>query len=254
MIPAIALRKKLRGSEPVLGVLIVQHLWLELIESCVDAGLDYAIIDAEHFDHGSRLMADACSLGRAIGFPVLVRPASTEPTALRLAMDLGPCGLLLPMVETPQQLDAACESVYLPPRGNRRPGGPGNRWVSKFDYESFRREVEDPLIVIPQIESPVGLENARAIAAHPLTTALGIGPFDLSARLGVCGDANHAKIQAAQQHLREAATAADKPAWTIGDAPTMIARNYRFICVGDPTSLLQATLKSLVHSVRERST
>jgi 4-hydroxy-2-oxoheptanedioate aldolase len=251
---AIVLSEKLRGSKPVLGVLIANHLWLELIESCIDAGLDFAIVDAEHFDHGSQLIADACAFGRAAGFPVLLRPPSIEPTVLHLAMDIGPCGLLLPMIEIPEQLDAVCESIYLPPRGQRRPGGPGNRWVTKYDYQSFRQEVEDTLVVIPQIESPQGLENASAIAAHPLTTALGVGPFDLSARMGICGDTNHPKMQLAHARILEAATAAGKPAWTIGDGPTMIARNFRFICIGEPTSLLHATLKKAVQSLHACTT
>ena len=157
MQPAIRLKERLNGSDPVLGILITNHLWLELIEISQLAGLDYVIIDGEHFDHGSSLIADACRLGRMSGFPVLYRPPSTEPGDLRLAMDLGPCGLLLPMVESAGQLDQVEKWCSLPPRGERRPGGPGNRWVQSFNQEDFESEVEEHLIVIPQIESPEGL-------------------------------------------------------------------------------------------------
>ena len=250
MIAAQTLRKKLGGSQLVLGVLVTDHLWPGLIELSRNAGLDYVIVDAEHFDHGGQLLADACSLGRLIDFPVLLRPPSIESTVLRRAMDLGPCGLLLPMVESPEQMDAVCNSVYLPPRGQRRPGGPSIRWVRKTDYDSFRRDVEDDLIVIPQVENPRGLENAGTIAAHPLVTALGVGPFDLSARLGICGDAAHPLLQEAHQQLRRAAEAAGKPVWTIGDGATMIDRGFRFICVGEPSWLLEAALGRMVHSLR----
>ena len=210
MKPALLLRAKLEKSEPVIGVLIAYHLWLGLIESCHDVKLDYAIIDAEHFTHDSGEMADACAWARMAGFPLLVRPPSTEPTALRLAMDLGPCGLLLPMIDSASQLDEASQSLYLPPRGERRPGGPSNSWISRYDYQAFRSEVEDTLIVVPQIESAAGLKNVREIAAHPLSTAVGVGPFDLSARLGICGDMNHPRIQEAHEAIRDAASAVGK--------------------------------------------
>ena len=120
--------------------------------------------------------------------------------------------------------------------------------MDRFTYETFRQGVEDPLIVIPQIESPQGVENAEAIARHPLTTAVGVGPFDLSARLGVCGDMNHPELGKALNQIRSAAVAADKPAWMIGDGPTLIAQGYRFICIGEPSLLLQGRLNQIVES------
>jgi 2-keto-3-deoxy-L-rhamnonate aldolase RhmA len=181
-------------------------------------------------------------------FPILLRPAATDGAGLRLAMDLGPCGLLLPMIESVEQLDRACNDVYLPPRGQRRPGGPSNYWVHQYTYETFRRHVEDPLIVIPQIESPLGVENAEAIARHPLTTALGVGPFDLSIRLGVSGESDHPKLRKSLAQIRSAAIDAGKPAWMIGDGPALIAQGYRFICIGEPSLLLKARLIEIVES------
>jgi 2-keto-3-deoxy-L-rhamnonate aldolase RhmA len=167
-------------------------------------------------------------------------------------MDLGPCGLMLPMIESAEQLDRICEIIYLPPRGERRPGGPGNRWLARFSSETFRNEIEDALVIVPQIESPLGLENADALAAHSLTTALGVGPFDLSARLGVCGDMNHPKMIAAHARIREAAEAVGKSAMSVGDGETLLDRGYRFLCIAEPSLLMQATMKQLAAELRCR--
>ncbi|HEX7009839.1 MAG TPA: aldolase/citrate lyase family protein [Phycisphaeraceae bacterium] len=250
MQPAIRLRQKIAGSAPTLGVLIANHLWLELIEVAMEAGLDYVIIDSEHLDHGAQLIADACRLGRLAGFPVLLRPAQASREAVQAAMDLGPCGLLLPMVESAEQLDAVQEGVYLPPRGNRRPGGPGNRWVRQYRYEDFKTQVEDHLIILPQVESLRGLHHAKAIAQHPLTTALAVGPFDLAARLGCCFQFDHPDYQAAIRQLRHAAEEAGKPLWMIGDGPSLLREGHRFLCIAEPTLLLQASLKRLVDDLR----
>ncbi len=251
MKPAIDLKRKMGTAEPTLGVLIIDHLWLGLIEIAQEAGLDYVIIDTEHIQHDSQLVADACMLGRRTGFPVLLRPTATDFDTIRLAMDLGPCGLLLPMVETAEQLDEVRDGLYMPPRGRRRPGGPGNRWVKTFDYPTFKTQVEDHLIVIPQIESQTGIENETAIPQHGITTALGIGPYDLSANLGVCYQPDHPKLQEAIGSIRRIANDAGKPSWIIGDGETLIEQGVGFFCFAEPSALLQATLKNSVDRLRQ---
>ena len=250
MQPAIKLRHAISGNKPVIGILLSNHIWLELIEVCREAGLDYVIIDSEHLQHDVQQIADACMLGRMTNFPVLLRPATTDAASIRMAMDLGPCGLLLPMIETAEQLDEVTRGAYMPPRGGRRPGGPGNRWLKQFSYETFKSNVEDHLIVIPQIESAAGLRNAREIANHPITTALGIGPFDLSAGLGVCWEPQHPVFQRALTELRAAADDARRPMWMIGDPAALLREGYHFVCMGDPVGLLQAALTNVIANAR----
>ena len=250
MHPAIHLKDKLTRSELVLGIMVVDHLWLELIEVAINAGLDYLIVDTEHQSRNGEFVADVCRLGRMAHFPVLLRPQRTDTESIGLAMDLGPCGLLLPMVESAEQLDGVRDGIYMPPRGKRRPGGAGNRWVTKFNYEAFKAEIEDHVVILPQIESRLGLENATAIAEHEITTALAVGPFDLSAQLGVCGDNSHVKQQEALGQIRKAAQQAEKPAWIIGNAEELVRQGYHFICIGEPTAVLEATLKNMVSQLR----
>ena len=251
MQPAIALKKKLDARELTLGALLTQTVSLGLLEIVIESGLDYVIIDTEHFDHGAHRVAEACAFGRRAGLAVLLRPARTDPESIRIAMDLGPCGLLLPTVESAAQMDGVQEGAYMPPRGKRRPGGPGNRWLTRYDYQSFKTGVEDHLIVIPQVESPEGLANAGEIAAHPLTTALGVGPYDLSARLGVCWEPEHPQLQEALGELRRSAESAGKPFWMIGDPVHLVSQGHRFVCLGDPMGLLQAAMTCLVTELRQ---
>lgn len=251
MQPAIELRRKILSNRPTLGVLVTQHLWLDLIEILLGSGIDYMIIDTEHFDHGSPQIADACRLGRVANFPILLRPSRTDTEAIRIAMDLGPCGFLLPMIEDAAQLDRVRDGIYMPPRGLRRPGGPSNRWLKGFSYEDYRRDVEEHVIVIPQIESLAGMRNAQAIAAHPIVTALGVGPFDLSAQMGLCWKPEHPDLRAAIQHLKETAIAADKPLWMIGEPFQLLQDGHRFLCIGEPSSMLQAALTGITGKLRE---
>lgn len=250
MEPALSLRRKLAAGEIVTGVLATQHFWPGLVEIARKAGLDYLIVDLEHLAHDAEAVAEACAIGRLVGFPVLVRPPQAEFTAIRLAMDLGPCGLLVPSVESLETMRTIQDAVWMPPRGKRRPGGPGNAWVADFHYETWKATVEDALVVLPQIESRAGLAAAREIAAHPLTTAIAVGPYDLSADLGVCWQPESVVLQDALAAIREAGRAAGKTMWMIGNGAELVKQGYTFLCLGEPIASLGAKLAEMDRAAR----
>lgn len=254
MLPAARLREKLTRRELITGVLVTHHLWPELVEVSQRAGLDYLIIDAEHGVASLELIAEVCARGRHLNFPVLLRPNNNEHATLRLGIDLGPCGFLLASVESAAQLDAVEQAIHLPPRGERRPGGPGNRWVPHYRYDAWKTEIEDHFLVLPQIETRVGLANVADIASHPVTTALAMGPYDLSAELGVCGIMDAPVLKSAIGNCRKAADSAGKELWMIGNAAQYAAEGYRFLCFGEPTWMLEAAMKQNVETLRKQTT
>ena len=251
---AMKLRDRLERQDLTLGILLTDHISVQIIELAIGGGLDYVIVDMEHLRHAEPQVADICAFGRIANFPVLVRPSASTINDARSAMDLGPCGLLLPTVESAEHLNRIREAVYMPPRGSRRPGGPGNRWVTEYNYDSFKSTVEDHVIIIPQVETTSGLENAEEIANHELTTALGIGPFDLSAQLGVCGEGpQNPLMQKAMQHLCAAAESVGKPMWTIGPGDFLVEEGHKFVCFGEAMGLLQLSLRNNVDRMRKNA-
>lgn len=251
MEPARRLREKINQRELTTGILVTDHLWTDLVEIAIRAGLDYLIVDMEHGTATTDLAAEVCATGRRMNFPILIRPRSNDYTAIRHAIDLGPCGFLLACVESAAELDVVRDAVYLPPRGRRRPGGPGNRWVADFSAATWKKTVEDRFLVLPQIETRRGLANVDEIAAHELTTALAVGPYDLSAELGVAGEMRAAPLRDALAAIRVAAEKAGKPAWMIGgNVEELVREGWRFLCIGEPTWILEAALREKVAQAR----
>lgn len=245
------LREKIDRRELTTGLLVTDHLWIDLIEIAMRSEIDYLIVDMEHGSAATELVAEVCAAGRRAKFPVLLRPRSNDYVAIRLAVDLGPCGFLLACVETAADLDVVRDGLFLPPRGRRRPGGPGNRWVSDFSGATWRKDFEENFIVLPQIETRVGLENVAAIAAHELTTAMAIGPYDLSLDLGVFAKTESGDLAAALATIRSAAQAAGKATWMIGNDAAALARDgWRFLCIGEPSWILMAALREKVAQAR----
>ena len=244
------LKNKIENNTLALGVLATFHFWPGLVELTMRAGLDYLIIDLEHLTFNAEMVAEACAIGRRADFPVLIRPPAAEFTPVRLAMDLGPCGLLIPYVENLATLNIVREAVHMKPRGRRRPGGLGNRWVQDYQYATWKAEVEDDLIILPQIESKLGLENAAAIAQDPLTTAMAVGPYDLSADLGVCWQPEHPTLLEALNRIQRAGKSAGKTTWMIGDGAGLIRKGFRFFCIAEPIMLLEDTLREMTSQLK----
>jgi 2-keto-3-deoxy-L-rhamnonate aldolase RhmA len=244
------LRNKISENRLTLGIIATFHFWPGLVESTMRAGMDFLIIDLEHLTFNAETVAEACAIGRRADFPILIRPPSAEFTPVRLAMDLGPCGLLVPYVESMDILNVVRDAVHMKPRGKRRPGGLGNYWVSDYQYKTWKAEVEDDFIILPQIESIKGLENAAAIAADPLTTAMAIGPYDLSADLGVCWQPDNPKLLEAVKHIQKAGESAGKTTWTIGDGAALVKQGFKFFCIAEPVMLLEGTLRDMLSKLK----
>ena len=244
MQPAKRLRDKVSRGELTTGVLAIDHVWPGLVELCERAGLDYLMVDMEHGPCTTEMAAEVCAVGRRSGFPILIRPRANDYTNIRHAIDLGPVGFLLACVESAADLDIVRDAIYLPPRGRRRPGGLSNRWVSSIFGANWKSEVEDHFIVLPQIETRRGLKNVEEIAGHEITTAVAVGPYDLSAELGVCGKMDDPALKDALETIRAAARKAGKPAWTFGDGAQLVRDGWRFICLGEPTWMLEAAFRA----------
>ncbi len=244
------LKQKINSDTVTTGILVTNHLWPELVEISINSGLDYLIVDNEHGDFSPELVGDVCAMGRLMDFAVLIRPIDHTMSTIRKTIDMGPCGMLLPTVESAETLDQVRDAIYMPPRGRRRPGGRGLRWVQDYGYSTWKAEIEDDLIMLPQIETQQGLNNLEQIATHEITTAMAIGPYDLSADLGVCGDTTGSEVSEATQQIKRAAKAAGKRMWVFGDGPTLIKHGFSFLCIAEPTGLLEATLRDKVNQLK----
>lgn len=248
--PAIQLREKLASGERVMGIMATDLLSPILIEVAKQAGIDYIVVDREHGAFSDETVAEICRIGRLANFAVLVRTISCEPSVVRRTIDLGPCGILLPNVETTEQLDSVADTIQMPPEGSRRPGGPGNYWMENFHRESWREDLEQHFIVIPQIESLAGVAKAKELAGHPVVTALGVGPYDLSADMGCCWHPENEKFQDALRQIRAAADAVGKKVWIGTDVEKYAREGYTFLWCGTFASVLVGALSQVVSGSR----
>lgn len=250
MKPAKRILDRVAAGQLTTGVLVTEQLFGQMVDYFQRVGLDYMIIDCEHGAYPDDLIVDVCTLGRMTDFAVLLRPIDCEYATIRRAIDRGPCGFLLPNVESAADLDRVRDAIYMPPRGSRRPGGLGNYWVSDYSAETWKAVVEDNFIVLPQIETVKGLNNADEIAAHEITTAIAIGPYDLSHSIGVNSQMDHPDMIQAVARIREAGGKVAKTMWRIGEA-NLVAEGCHFICLGEAMAHLKNSLTQAIERAQE---
>ncbi|MEL5991790.1 HpcH/HpaI aldolase/citrate lyase family protein [Microbacterium phosphatis] len=212
-----------------------------MAEIMAGAGLDWLMIDMEHGPVG--LSETQVMLQAAAAYPVttVVRVPANDAVWIKQVLDLGAQTIMVPMVSTAAEGEAAVAHASYPPRGHRGVGNAlarSGRWNRVDDYLANAAQHTS---VIVQIETAEGVENASAIAAVDGVDGVFVGPSDLAASMGLIGQQTHPDVVAAVERTITAVTSAGTPAG-VNAFVESAARGYvdagaRFVLVGADVAL-----------------
>jgi 2-keto-3-deoxy-L-rhamnonate aldolase RhmA len=112
----------------------------------------------------------------------------------------------------------------------------------------------DSLLLIAQIETAPGVENAPAIATTPGIDVVFVGPGDLSQSLGVPGELNHERVLTATQAVLTAAGAAGKWGGVIGpdNAARWMTTDAPFVVWHQEMTVFKQALAAVAQSVQSQ--
>ena len=230
--------------------------WLNLAsplaaEVLAEAGYDWLAIDAEHTAWD---LADITHTVRAIearGAVPMARAWSHDPEGLGRILDTGVLGLVVPHVSTAKQAEAISQAVRFAPRGHR--SGGNSRAAVAAGYAS---QINDNLLVCPQIEDREGVANIAEIMAVDGMDIAFIGPNDLAVALGYTRvdsfrapehlDAVAQILAGAQANGKPAGT----PAASAAHARQLIAQGFTFIDVSSDLRMLAQIASQELQAVR----
>jgi 4-hydroxy-2-oxoheptanedioate aldolase len=244
------LHTRIRSGETLIGVFsdLASPLAAEL---CGQAGFDWAVLDLEH---GAATEADLLALLYAVGttpMAPLVRPQSAERLRVGRALDLGAAGVVLPQLQSLDEVRAALRYLRYPPVGQRgvalRTRGAG---MGTIGHADVARVVNERIVGIVQIESAGLIADAGAIAALEEVDVLFVGPADLSHSLGIPGRFDEPVYQDALRTVVSACQAHGKAAGIlIYDAarlPPLLDLGFRFIGLGSEGSFVSAGARAML--------
>ncbi len=175
-----------------------------IAEIMAGAGFDWLVVDLEH---SMITLEQAAELIRTItlaGLPALVRLTSNHPDQIKRVMDAGASGIIVPMVTSAEDARDAVASMYYPPRG-RRGVGLARAQAYGADFAGYQQWLSSEAVCIVQIEHIGAVENCEEIFSLEGVDGYFLGPYDLSASMGLAGQTAHPQVVGAMDKVRETA-------------------------------------------------
>lgn len=177
-----SIRQSLKENKPSIGS------WMQISNSSVaeimgQAKYDWVAIDLEHGAFSLHQLPDifrALELGDTLP---IARLSNGQPKECKQVLDGGAGGVIVPMIESAEQLIKVRNACYWPPAGTRGVGfSRANLFGKSFD--SYINEAQAPLL-IAMIEHIRAVDNLDEILQVRGLDAIFIGPYDLSASMGL---------------------------------------------------------------------
>jgi 2-keto-3-deoxy-L-rhamnonate aldolase RhmA len=240
-------KRKLAEGGVVLGTMVFEFTTTGIARLAAAAGAEFVLIDQEHTGASLETVRMFTATARACDVVPLVRVPATEYHLLAGALDVGPMGVMVPMVESAEQARKIVASAKYPPVGRR---GVGilyrDDWI-EGSVAATMEQVNRELLVIAQIETAAGVEQAEAIAAVEGIDVLWIGHYDLTTSLGIPGQFEHESYLDAVDRLRDVSQRTGTPlgimAGSVAEGLRALERGFRAIAYGGDLWLYQEALR-----------
>lgn len=229
------------------------------VECLGRTGLDYVLIDTEHSAVGIEFLSSAITAADAAGIVPLVRINDITRSKVLQPLDYGAQGLIVPAVETVDQVRRLVEYAKFPPVGNRgfcptRDGGYGYDEISMQGTEAYFAHANRETLLIPQCETVGCLEHIEEITAMDGVDGIFVGPFDLSIALGRPMAFDCDEMRAALDRILNACHKNNKMAFIFcGDAQaakTRAAQGFDSVTAGLDIMALVDSYRAIVQDIR----
>jgi len=227
-----AIRKSLSNNKPSIGS------WIQIPHASVaeimgQAGYDWVAIDMEHGAISPHQLPDLFRALELGGTLPLVRLSECSSNKCKQALDAGAGGIIVPMIETADQLREIRDASRWPPAGKRGVGFSRANLFGKF-FEKYNEEAQKPLL-IAMVESARAVENLKEILAVEGLDAILIGPYDLSSSMGLKAEFDSPDFISAMDRINNSCRKANIPCGVhvvspnIKEIERLIKEGYLFI-------------------------
>ena len=179
------LKQKFAEREKILGTAMLFFDEPMLVEKMKRDDLDFLLFDMEHSRFDQANLLPHLYMCRLLGLPSIVRVPDAEYHLIAKTVDMGADGIMLPRTETLEQLRTAVDAICFYPIGKKGNGG-GAQFRRSESFEEF----QDGRFLIPQIESPKGIENLPEMLKNfgGRISGIIVGPYDMSIMAGTPQD------------------------------------------------------------------
>src|SRR5262249_14422499 len=175
-------KAKLKAGQPSIGT------WLSLASITAArfmarTGFDWLTVDIEHslvdWETATHIFATVADSGCV----ALGRVPANRHDHIKRVLDNGAHGIVVPMVNSRAEAEAAVAACLYPPAGNRSVGGSVHSLNFQCSPTEYYARCNDEVLIVLQCEHIEAVENADSIFSVPRIDAIFVGPNDLAASM-----------------------------------------------------------------------
>ena len=246
------LKQKLDRKQTAFGLFcsIPSPVAVELIG---ESDFDFVIIDTEHVMVNPETVENMIRAAEAVGLTPLVRVSDINPKAMLRALDGGAQGIVVPRVESADEMRRIVAACKYYPVGSRSLNGGRPGSFGKHSLAEYMAKANDEVMVVPMIESLVGVEHIADILSVPGIDLVLEGAADLSQSCGLPWQTGAEPVQKALQRIHQVCNQAGVPYCAIprieGDYEAWSARGVRTFVLGDERGIAFRALQAKLNSV-----
>jgi len=245
--------RTLRAGEATYGLAVVYGS-PEIAELSAHLGLDWTWLDWQHGTWTEASLMAAVSAFLATETVPLVRVRGHEGWEINRVLDMGAMGVIVPMVNTPEEAERVARAAKYTPLGDRSGGGLRlPLFGDGLDPWDYFRHANEEIMVVVMLETVHAMERAEAILSVPGVDVALIGPGDLLMDVRANGGEEEERDRLAER-LLEGGRKVGKPVGYVCSDPEMariyVDRGFRFVSVGWDSILIRSGFKRIAETVR----
>ncbi|MBI4663938.1 MAG: 2-dehydro-3-deoxyglucarate aldolase [Verrucomicrobia bacterium] len=247
-------RAKLKRGEPSVGT------WLTLPDPTAAhlmarAGFDWLTVELEHTPITMETAAESFAIIAAIGPAPLARVPWNNGENIKRVLDTGAWGIVVPMVNSRAEAEAAVNAARYAPQGQRSVGGQLHAANFDTDPATYYDRANEEILVVLMAEHVQAIEAADEILRVPGVDVVFIGPNDLHKSMGkrpVFDSDSKEFVDAVQHVLKTAKKHGVAPGIHVLDAVAAkrrIEEGFQFIAVASESGMMLAKAREITSAL-----
>ena len=246
------IKSELSRDRVVLGCMVAEMRTPAVGMILESAGLDFLILDMEHGSFSFETACDIVVACRGLRIVPFVRVPGIDREPFQKLLDAGAMGLLVPRLETPEEVEQAVDLIRYAPAGSRglslRRAHSG---FTKADPVQFTAAANNNVMLMVQIETKRGIENLDAISSVASIDVLFVGPSDLAHSYGADAATQlEGAIQRVIETGRSKGIATGIHHSNLQYVTQLIQSGMRFISVNTEVGALMSSLSETAAAIR----
>lgn len=246
-----------RSRKRAFGTYVMEHMTPHTVRTLARAGFDWLWLENEHSPHSYETIQEVIHSAEHTGIHTLLRVAQTDYSLIAKALDMGAGGIIVPRVETPEQVQFIVDSAKYPPVGKRgfgiRPTLYGRQSVS------MRERIEDQnnfRTLVIQLESRQGVDNLETLleAGKGQVDAVFIGPADFQMDLGMPDTPDAPELLAALERIPKVSAqfgvSSGIPVKNLEEAELRLRQGYNLVSISSDDAFMANAAEAACRGLR----